>query len=184
MISACLVTPTPDFQAPTRTAPYLVAESAVPALPQILVVDANVKSVDFQALVRSEDAGTAVQVRLLVDYGNPFGNCPCQGYAQGNPVAASTLDDPNPRTAKVTWFNPMNGSGCHTFTLMVSHEFDAQNCPIDSADASSLTWFAYICAAGETCTPNLATMDNCMPQSPKFCPRTDAATTSSTGGAQ
>ncbi len=183
MFTACLVTPTPDFQSPAQTAPFLVADSAVPKLPGILVLDASVRQYDFQALVRSEDAGKSVEVRLLVDYGKTFGLCPCQDSVPGIRIAPSTLDDPSPRTAKATWYAGKASAGCHTFTLMVSHDFNEHDCPTDSNDASSLTWFAYLCEANQSCHPNLDDMANCMFQdAPTFCPQTNVSTSSSSTG--
>lgn len=183
MLASCLVTPTPDFQPAPRTAPFLIAESASPKLQGLLVVDGNEKSIDFQALVRSEDGPDKVQVRLFVDYGRPRSeNEPYQDFVSGLRLAPSTLDDPTPRTAKASWSRRgLITSGCHTFTLMVSHEFDDNQCPADSDDASSLTWFAYLCEPGLPCDPNLMGMDNCIFQDPPtFCPKTTATTSTST----
>lgn len=162
---ACLVTSSPSFEEPERTPPFLLGPSAWPDLRQVKVVDmAQLDPVEFSAIVRSEDNGTDVQGRLVLDYGvKPPGGPPGVPYRQalGDPVIveASTLDDTS-RTLSTQWFTGSNRTtvGCHTVTLFATHEIDfSTGCPADPSDFDFLTWTVITCDSVQApcCDPAL-----------------------------
>jgi hypothetical protein len=54
--------------------------------------------------------------------------------------------------------------GCHTVTLIVSHEFDAEtSCPVCRNDSSQLTWPVFVCDSetpASKCMPNFFECEN------------------------
>jgi hypothetical protein len=162
---ACLVTSTPSFEPPKRTAPFLVAASALPDVRNMILMDARTTpSKVFSAEVVSEDNGQQVLGLLYVDYGyNPPGtDQPFRAMvANIRELDPSTLTDPNARTMRVTWLPEITGtsSGCHTVTLIASHDFDRETqCPKCLSDSSQITWQVFVCnsAIGDDCKPDFS----------------------------
>jgi hypothetical protein len=156
MIStSCLVVATPDFTPPERTRPFLVVASADPDPRSVLLVNtleqANAKktSVEFSADVVSEDQGAKVKGYLYFDYGKIGGDHPYGDViTQIRELPASTMSDPTKRNIRGKWnfANSVLDPGCHTMTLIVSHDFDAEtSCPVCRNDSSQLTWPVFVC---------------------------------------
>jgi len=196
MTASCFITSTPDFKPPPQTPPALLAETANPPLGEIVI---NTKDfMTFSANVRSQDAdNTPVRFELLVDYGfrhivqGPTGQItsPFAVNVESGVVGTSqTLNDTS-RVAQGTWIrgNPFNFTRkCHRFTLIVSHAFAPDGCPVDLNDSSFLSWDVYDCPNGVTACQMMGldpTMD-CAPPTmgdaggPLYCP----ATSSDNGG--
>ncbi len=103
----------------------------------------------FSVYLQSEDAGKDVKAVLLVDYGHMSkGGSP---YSAGFPAktlpAGSWVDGPREVTAE---WNPLGVQpGCHTVTLIVTHEFKETPadywCPVDPDDFDMITWFVAVC---------------------------------------
>jgi hypothetical protein len=159
LAGSCLVTSTPEFEDPAQTPPFLLADTAIPDPRQILLIENTQSGQIFSAVVRSEDVGEDVQVRLLLDYGwkNVQLGLPYQDLQQGNRVPASTWDQDG-RVARVNadFLQSLRMEpGCHRITLMVSHAFDdATGCPVPEVDAegnrtvddfSQITWTVVKC---------------------------------------
>jgi hypothetical protein len=186
--SACLVTSTPTYKEPTQTPPQLLASLASPPLLQPVVVDKEgmqAPPVKFDASILSEDgvddAGVArsITVELLLDYGVP--NVICQPFQERvdirTNIPAGTLAE-GPRAlptmiwlAATTVLNP----GCHTITMLASHEFDdSTDCPVDQRDSSQLTWFVDVCdstSATDPCAPCPAGAAGCVNAALDACPQ-------------
>jgi hypothetical protein len=155
----CLVTSTPEFEPASQTAPFLIASSADPDNRRMLEVASDVEPLKFSADVLSEDAGERVQVALLVDYGvpNPLTGHVFQDSESFNqPLPPGTLaDGPRRISASLVPALRMPTPGCHTITMMVTHEFDqVSGCPATKADSDQLVWFVYKCA-DEGCPPTV-----------------------------
>jgi hypothetical protein len=160
---ACLVTSTPSFEPPKRTAPFLVAAGAQPDPRVMISIDerktAPAKS--FTVDVVSEDNGQDVFFRLYVDYGfkPPGTDQPFRALFANIPaLESSTMSDTMERTVRFTWSPQLTGTGtgCHTLTLIASHDFDpATQCPKCLSDSSQITWQLYVCDSTK--------VDECMP---------------------
>jgi hypothetical protein len=152
--TSCLVTSTPDFTPPKRTAPFLVVASADPDPRGVLLVN-TLEQQDpklpftFSADVMSEDQGANVFGHLYIDYGKGTDSPALDVITEIPPLDPSTMSDTSRRIGG-KWSveqNYVSGS-CHTVTLIVSHEFDsATSCPVCRSDSSQLTWPVYVCDA-------------------------------------
>ena len=167
--SGCLITSDPDFRDPERTRPLLIASDATPPFafyelpasggdPQTPTYKPKV----FRALLLSEDLDEHVEGVLLTDYGvpNAITNRPYahdEAIPNQNPATLSA----GARELSVEW-NPspaslVAGTGCHSVTLLVTHEFTRGNdgarffCPDDPNDFSTLSWFVVLCELDAQC---------------------------------
>lgn len=154
MPAGCLVTSVPEFEEPLQTPPFLVAEAADPDVREfVLVVDGDARK-EFNAAVISEDRGKPVKVALYFDYGvenaakNPFK----LALAEFPDVPPGTIAD-GKRPVSAQWYLDSADvlPGCHTVTMMVTHEFDFRRCPVTLADSSYLTWHIRRCTSKEQC---------------------------------
>jgi hypothetical protein len=163
--TGCLVTSTPDFTPPKKTRPFLVTASADPDPRKIQILDGPpgaAISYNFSADVVSEDQGERVQGRLYIDFGdkNPGGAPYNQlGVIPGS-IDPGTMADSKPRRfeAKGTLAYPLD-LGCHTATLLVSHDFTDGQCPNCLNDSSQISWPLYRCNSLESpdsCKPDFS----------------------------
>jgi len=164
--SSCLVTSSPDYTPPERPRPQLIA--VLPATELLRVVDnAGVSQpVSFSADLISEDAGDDLHPVLLVDYGiaGPGGE-PWRQALQQTAIEAGTRTE-GPRRISFPWTPQTNivGFGCHTVTLLVTHEPTRENpefwCPKNPDDVATLTWFTTVCD-GSLPESDQCTYDDC-----------------------
>jgi hypothetical protein len=148
--SGCLITDVPQFQAPKHTEPFLLESCADPPVSSVVLVkSSDLNEQTFRACVVSQDdaSGTFAQVssKLYIDYGFPAATTqPFRYEFPGTSLTpAGTLDAPMQRTVLAKWLPAINmvDLGCHTATLIVSHNFDMlTSCPICTDDFSTLTW--------------------------------------------
>lgn len=166
--SGCLVTSTPEFTPPERTRPFLIPASADPDPRGVLLIDTleqqkESRIFEFSADVVSEDQGDKVKGSLYIDYGQMLGGHPYAAViTQIRELPPSTMADTAKRNIRgkldlrTTVLNP----GCHTVTLIVSHEFDAEtSCPVCRNDSSQLTWQVFRCnpeKAASECQPDFS----------------------------
>jgi hypothetical protein len=168
----CLVTDTPQFSPPTLTAPYLVSLGADPDPEQVVVLDDQGhpallagETRKFSAFVTSQDdpsaqsAFSSVTPQLYVDYGTVSPDNPSQPYFAvfgGDPVPSNTLGQPLPVAVDFQPFDLGLPYGCHTLTLMVSHDFttSAPICPEFCGDFSAMTWLTVYCDSTSADTAN------------------------------
>lgn len=158
--TSCLVTSTPDFTPPQRTRPFLVPSSADPDPRGVLLIDTvehpgNQTSIGFSADVVSEDHGDMVEGVLYIDYGKAGGDKPYAEAIQIRDLLPSTLSDPAKRNVRGTWNvkNSVINAGCHTMTLLVSHDLDrVTGCPVCRNDSSQITWQVYSCGLSPIAT--------------------------------
>lgn len=154
MPSACLVTSVPEFDEPAQTPPFLVAAAADPDIREFVFVLDGEQRIDFRAAVLSEDRGEPVQIALYIDYGqeNAAGNPFKRSIAEFPEILPGTLSQ-GARPVHAEWFLDSDdvSHGCHTITMMVTHEFDFRNCPRSLADSSHLVWNILRCASKESC---------------------------------
>lgn len=188
--ASCLITSTPDFESPEQTPPFLLSQNATPDPREIIALENPKGSLTFSAFVRSEDGGEPVQTRLLVNYGTASSPKRPYRFAEiGTTLGPSSMDDRS-RVASGVFDNASyNLVGCFRFTLMVSHAFDDNNCPLDLSDSDAITWTAYLCESADNCAPPIdPDVDCALPPDPTACPQfspqaTSSASTSS-GAAQ
>ena len=103
----------------------------------------------FTATVVSEDAGSDLLTSLLIDYGVAAGNgAPWQASVVGPLVEAKTVLD-GPRDIQITWSPGQIAPGCHTVTMLVTHQRKNAGtdflCPSDANDFDTLTWVVSLC---------------------------------------
>jgi hypothetical protein len=161
--SACLVVSPPEYEKPERTAPFLVPSEAFPDLRSTILVDEDDESQEFGGAVVSEDNGLPVQLALYIDYGHinaaelPYRNV----IYPFEPIPAGTLaDGPRKFQGKRWHFGVIPLTvGCHTATLMATHEFDAKVCPADIGDSSFLVWQVIRCEDATTCAESCEPID-------------------------
>lgn len=166
-LSGCLVTSTPEFTPPERTRPFLITASADPDPRGVLLINTleqqqvRKTSFEFSADVVSEDQGDKVKGYLYIDYGVKVGDHPyADVITQIRELPPSTMTDATKRNirGKLDLETNVLDTGCHTVTLIVSHEFDAEtSCPVCRNDSSQLTWPVFVCppeTAAAKCTPD------------------------------
>lgn len=172
--AGCLVASTPEFEKPQQTRPFLLAASADPDIREFVIITdekANIRN-EFSALVMSEDVGEPVKVALYIDYGEP--------NVEGRPfhkaltlfpdLPAGKLSDGGRRIRAHLFPEQENVEpGCHTVTMIVSHEFDYSGCPKSLDDSSQLTWTVLRCSSITDCATINA--DN----SAKNCPSSNTS---------
>jgi hypothetical protein len=161
--TSCLVTSTPDFTPPQRTRPFLVAATADPDTRLVQIFDAPPATpgipFSFSADVVSEDQGAQVLVSLYIDYGKANANDDpfIDALSSFKKIAPGTMSDPEARpvVAKGKFTSPMS-FGCHTATLMVTHDIDTvSRCPACLNDSSQITWQIFRCnSLDSACTPD------------------------------
>lgn len=145
--TGCLVTSTPEITPPERTRPFLITTTADPDPRGVLLINTleqAVKIFEFSADVVSEDQGDKVKGALYIDYGQTVGDHPyADVITQIRELPPSTMADTTKRNirGKLNLETSVLEPGCHTVTLIVSHEFDAEtSCPVCRNDSSQLTW--------------------------------------------
>ena len=164
--TGCLVTSTPDFTPPTRTRPFLVPSSTDPDARGVLLIDTvehpkSQTSIQFSADIVSEDQGSPVQGVLYIDYGLVTNDRPFREQIQIHDVDPSTLSDPTTRSIRAKWnvFASNIEPGCHTVTLLVTHDLDrVTSCPRCRNDSSQITWQVFSCggASAATCVADFS----------------------------
>jgi len=154
-----------DEREPRRTAPILVGAEAFPDLRAPIIVDNSTQYVEFGAAVLSEDNGTPVEIALYIDYGRPN----AAGHPYKNrvypfePILPGTLaDGPRPFGGK-RWYldSAPVAAGCHTVTMMASHEFNSSVCPHDMDDSDLLVWQVVRCDFDGGPCPSTCEMQAC-----------------------
>jgi hypothetical protein len=155
--SACLVTSPPEYELPPQTAPFLVASAAFPSLWKPIAIDESTQFVTFGGDVISEDNGEDVHIALYIDYGtrNAAGLPYRNRVFPFPPIKAGRITD-GQRPFEVQWFLDSVPvlKGCHTVTMVASHEFDASNvCPVELDDMSLIEWQLVNCDSDDqTCS--------------------------------
>jgi hypothetical protein len=172
--SACLVVSPPEYEKPEPTAPFLVPSEAFPDLRSTILVDDETDFVEFGGAIVSEDNGLPVHLALYIDYGDKnAADLPYRNVVYPfEPLPAGTLADGPRKFQGKRWHLGVIPllNGCHTATLMATHEFDAKVCPAQATDASFLVWQVIRCEDATTCN------EAC---EPKDCTKEDCATCAS-----
>lgn len=141
---SCLITSSPDLQAPTRTVPFLTSMS--PALYQVHSLTstpgaAATTTVEFD--VTSEDLGQPLEGVLLLDFPG-FGVPYTKPVLQDFTIAPGHLgDEARHFRSRELDFDP-DSPGCHWITLLLTHQFKGRFTiePEDSTDlAPPITWW-------------------------------------------
>jgi hypothetical protein len=143
----CLVIDSPDFSAADAAGPYL--RSISPTTYQLHVEDlveaAGEHRLTFEVLSEDLNQPQQLQSAVVLDFpgfGVPYADQLEHRLAQA-PIRQGHL--PTPRQVDVT-FNSLAiyALGCHSVTLIVSHEFDSNSLTIKPAhegDVATLTWW-------------------------------------------
>lgn len=167
MSTGCLITETPQFTARPHTRPMLVEATAYPDPGKILLIDGSTVPVPFYAEVVSQDdpANASLPFEkvfsyLYLDYGIAGSSRPFRDAVQGSPLASGSIEESG-RKVEVDWYpeDSRLNDGCHTATLIVSHQFDdsvtrplnTPPCPVCDDDISSITWTMLLCMNGGDC---------------------------------
>jgi hypothetical protein len=151
------VTGSPTFDEPVQSRPTLIHDQAQPDPRAILVVEPDEPRITFTVPVESvEDAGETIKVRLYIDYG--VLNAADRPYRTAIP-AADLPAAGEARVASADWVPeaeqvPQVPPGCHTVTMIISHQFDdLTQCPEVLADSDQITWHVFLCDEGSECPP-------------------------------
>jgi hypothetical protein len=170
----CLVTETPPFLPPERSAPRLVNVSPEPTkLIRVPVSGSNYELPSFQFQVVAEDAGQRIDSRLVIDYGLDPASDPGFDYDLGESIEPGKLSDgPRPLEKKAIidrklsrlQYAPDNNGGrsCRTVTLIVSHEFRTSGdryCPKSLADSDQVSWFVALCPGSDASSASCPVVD-------------------------
>ena len=149
LFGACVITSSPEFQDPEKTAPRLAVDLATPDPRAIVFLQPTDVSLPLATYVESEDAGEKLEVRILADYGSQSGTRPFQSVSIPQYIQPGHIED-GPRPVSVTWGDGAQrlDVGCHRLTLIVSHQFGDDGCPIDENDYDALTWLVVRCGSG------------------------------------
>jgi hypothetical protein len=177
--TACLVVSPPEYEQPKRTAPFLVAEEAYPILEKTIEVDDTEGFVEFGGAVLSEDNGAPVEVALYIDYGqsNAAGHPYKNRVYPFEPILPGTIADGPRKFQGKRWYldSAPVAAGCHTITMMASHEFGANVCPLSVDDSSFLVWRIAKCDAnGNDCPAHCEPLECSKPCPSCADPGTDA----------
>jgi hypothetical protein len=158
--SSCLVLDTPEAVPAERGRPQILPITPTGEFLRVVRTATTTSPLSLSFQVVSEDLGEPLVPVLLVDYGveGPGGE-PWQDDQQQSVIDAGTLAQ-GARTESATW-NPSVELGCHTVTLLVTHQPTEQNpfywCPLDPNDVDTITWFTTICQD----TTDACTYDEC-----------------------
>jgi hypothetical protein len=181
--AGCLITQAPQFREPPVTAPFLVPGAATPPASEVVVVDLSTMpvtaiSVTFSAPVISEDdqpdspgPDAQIEANLLIDYGMTAadGKPYRPPLILGNTLDAGMLDETMGRMATALWtqVDHLLEPGCHTATLMVSHQWtNPAVCPVCADDIGSITWLLFLCDG----TVPAGMPNSCHDFDPTMCP--------------
>jgi hypothetical protein len=153
----CLVTASPDFAKPTQTPPFLTNLVPPPYQAQFIP---NLSPISYAPArvvydVISEDLQSApLEVLLLLDF---MGGRYEQDPLIFKPIPAGHLDSPR-RTDSIDFLLPPGtAKGCHSVTLLVSHEFvkdfTREISPKQTGDVAAVTWWYQV--GGDPTNPML-----------------------------
>lgn len=143
---SCLATSVDDFPEPAITPPFLNGSRATPPLSQVLLIDPNLsQTIQFAAFVRSEDAGSELEARLVADWPSTNGTLQVTRLSAGSfseeRLLSLTWDPSAPTLITGKPLDP----GCHPITLVVSHQFNLlSNVPARLEDADVLVWWVFL----------------------------------------
>jgi len=140
MSSGCLIKDPPPYTQPKQTPPRLDLVAALPSPDQLIVRNTG-DTIAFNVPVVSEDAGDRLEAWLQLDVGTPD-----EDLITTANVPPSTLDDTS-RAFTLSYTVEENlASGCHRFTLRVSHElnFTSGTNVLDPKDVAEVYWWANI----------------------------------------
>ncbi|HLV66093.1 MAG TPA: hypothetical protein VKY73_09780 [Polyangiaceae bacterium] len=122
----CLVADPPEYREPPRTPPILDLVAAKPLISEIIVRDTRTgldadRVIEFVVPLRSEDNDEYVWWAFHIDYGFAPPSETLIGVPQR--ITPSTFDDVS-RSINYKWDIPSVAyrAGCHTITLVVSHD--------------------------------------------------------------
>ncbi len=185
--ASCFITSTPNFEPPAQTAPLLIARDASPPLGQVVVLPPT-EHITLTASVISQDT-VPVQVAIYIDYGYQTmpGGTPYYFATPYTTISAASIVDGD-RPVIVDWPPEIPLAGCHTITIMASHDFQTrggETCPHFITDSSLLTWSFYFCGSTTPCPPMIDPSVACVPPASKAveCPATFDASTTTSGAA-
>lgn len=171
---SCLATSIDDFPEPAITPPFLNGARSSPPLGQVLLVDpVTSPAIPFTAFVRSEDAGTELEARLVADWPDTNGTLQVTRLGAGSfneeRLLSLTWD---PRAPTLITGKPLE-PGCHPITLVVSHQFNLlTNIPARLEDADFLVWWVFL--ADPAAPQGLSSFDVSSCPSPQRLPDVEA----------
>jgi hypothetical protein len=141
----CLITGDPQLDPPEQTPPMLLSVSPATYQQYTLgggpgtVAHANVS---FEVI--SEDLGQQIQGFIYLDFQGADTSHNAAGRIQPPKLPLGHLGPhPNVRTGTADFTFPAGTTGCHTATIVLSHEFDALG-PANSKDVAIATWYYQI----------------------------------------
>jgi len=150
--AGCLVTESPDFTAPPVLPPLLtnlnpspIKPGIIPRRPGTRYEDATyVQDVTLSFEVISDDFGRPLTAAVLLDFQGFASRETPTSVCRALTIPAGTLKTPpgERRSECKLELSPSTPPGCHSITVVVSHEFIAVTAtPLKPGDVDSATWF-------------------------------------------
>src|SRR5690606_22435074 len=126
-------------EAPARIPPVINRSQVDPPLSVIYQVPPGVETMEVTVPIRSEDLGSRVVAKLLID-AEPGRTSPTtQGPYTYDP---SNFDDQTRQVAEEVSLSTL--SGCHTVTLLLSNSINFGEELNDESLATGVTWFVAV----------------------------------------
>ncbi len=148
---SCLVTQSPEFEQPKRTRPYITRLLSPPAY-QIISISSKgllrtFDQMDLQFELLSEDLQNGPVAVLGLDFKGPAAPASATVVGYNNAIPAGHLMGPDsgPRVVDILLQLPTGTTaGCHSITLMVTHQTAPGFAPTDESDVDYATWWALV----------------------------------------
>lgn len=148
---SCLVTTSPDFAQPERTPPFLTNLSPPPwQIQTIRSAQGATTGYEPAAItfsVVSEDLQSPLRAALLLDFQGPGQPYEIPPLAFNLDITPGHLPDPRHVPDMSFFLSPSVAKGCHSVTLIVTHEFDNPMFqpryirPTNEVDVATATWW-------------------------------------------
>jgi hypothetical protein len=149
--AGCLVTGDSGFEDPQKTPPQLITPQPRPS--ELITANEALPTLEFGAVLVSEDVDDNLEAVLLIDYGTLGpGGAPWLDDVGEKGILPSTLSQP--RNVRLKWpVRPTDvDKRCHSVTMLVTHERYGDEpytwCPRNRGDFDTVTWFVAFCPGG------------------------------------
>jgi hypothetical protein len=136
LLTAGCLSPPPEYETPTQIPPFIIRAGVTPHLDQFHVVEPR-QTLALGVPFRSEDLEEAVEAQVLLDSEPGF---PPVFDIDNVIISPSTLDQV--RTVDLPVAVPRQFTGCHTLTMVLTHESNTQGSGVrDIERAAWVTWW-------------------------------------------
>jgi hypothetical protein len=138
-VSGCLADP-PTYEAPARIPPVVTTSQVDPPPAVVFELPPGVDAMEVTVPFRSEDLGTPVVAKFLIDAAPGRESRSTRGPFQYDP---STFDDES-RQIRETVTGLSGTPGCHTVTLLLSNSINFGEELNDESLATRVMWFVAV----------------------------------------